>query len=299
MKEKLQFLNQFPLKFLALLTMAIDHIGFMMSDSFPAGSPWLVVAKVFRIIGRIAFPLFIFMLAEGLHKTHNRLNYILRLALFWAGISVAEVIIMALMPNIYLDAQAFTDLIMFALVIYFIEHPKKPMRILAILPFGYILLSFFATFSEAYAINNNEIAVWTEFFPTFMRCGYSLYGFLMFLGIYYAPKFIEWFVKASTKGTDVDMSEWTSGPKYQGMVNAIANTSIVVWSLIFWAIVKTTGVEGRMYLGGLQSYCVIACLFIACYNGKRGWDRKWFRYFEYFFYPMHMVLIYGIFYLFF
>lgn len=301
MKEKMQVLNQLPLKIIALLTMTIDHIGFMMRafGAFPAGSQALIVSDIFRMVGRIAFPLFIFMLAEGLHKSHDRLNYLLRLSIFWAGIAIAELIISAAMPNIYFDAQAFTDLIMFALVIYLIEHPKKPLRFLAILPFAYIILSFVAGLSEAYAYSAGQISVWSSYFPTFMRCGYSLYGFLMFLGIYYAPVLVKKVTSHFMKGTDIDLSEWTEGPKYQGLINSIANSSIIIVTLIFWLLQKITGLNAFLYLGTIQSYCVIACLFITFYNGKRGWDRKWFRYLQYFYYPLHMVLIYGVFALFF
>lgn len=301
MREKIQVLNQFPLKLLALLTMTLDHVGFFMGEyaSFPAGSPGLMVARIFRIIGRISFPLFIFMLAEGLHKTHDRLNYILRLAILWAGITIAELIISAAMPNLYMDAQAFTDLLMYALTIYLIEHPKKPLRFLSILPFGYIVLSFAATYSEFYALSASQISVWSGYFPMFLRCGYALYGFLMFLGIYYAPKIIKFFVNQSTKGTDIDLSEWTDGPKYQGLINAIANSSIIIVTLVFWALQKATGVDGFLVVGTIQSYCIIACLFIACYNGKRGYNKKWFNIFQYIYYPLHMVLLFGVFALFF
>jgi len=301
MREKIQLLDQLPLKVIALLTMTLDHVGFMMLayGAFPAGSAAYNVAFIFRIIGRISFPLFIFMLAEGLHKTHDRLNYILRLAIFWAGIAVAETIISAAMPSISFDAQAFTDLIMYALVIYLVEHPKKPLRFLAVLPLAYIVLSFAATLSEAYAASVYQTSVWSAYFPHFMRCGYSLYGFLIFLGMYYAPKFIKFFANQSTKGTDIDLSEWTSGPKYQGLVNTIANSSIIIVTLLFWALEKVTELNAFLYIGTIQSYCIIACLFIACYNGKRGWDRKWFRYFQYLYYPVHMVLIYAVFALFF
>ena len=83
MKEKFQFLQQFPLKLLAIVFMTLDHVGAMMTNEiyFALGSSPYTVGFVFRCIGRLAFPLFIFFLAEGLNKTHDRLNYVLRLAL--------------------------------------------------------------------------------------------------------------------------------------------------------------------------------------------------------------------------
>lgn len=63
----IRFLNGTAIKLLAALFMTIDHIGFMF---FPRLS-------IFRIIGRISFPLFAYMLAEGCHYTKNRANHFL------------------------------------------------------------------------------------------------------------------------------------------------------------------------------------------------------------------------------
>ena len=55
------------LKILAAVTMLIDHIGMML---FPA-------ATILRIIGRLSFPIFSFMIAEGCAHTKNKLRYFL------------------------------------------------------------------------------------------------------------------------------------------------------------------------------------------------------------------------------
>ena len=60
------------LKLLALLTMLIDHIGYMF---FPN-------EVLFRIIGRLAFPIFAYQIAMGYSKTSNLKRYTARLALF-------------------------------------------------------------------------------------------------------------------------------------------------------------------------------------------------------------------------
>ncbi len=66
------------LKIAAMFTMLCDHIGFILVpvNRFPE------IYYTLRIIGRIAFPLFCFMLVEGFIHTHSRKNYIIRLALF-------------------------------------------------------------------------------------------------------------------------------------------------------------------------------------------------------------------------
>ena len=58
------------LKLIALVTMTVDHIGMLLL-------PRLIIL---RIIGRIAMPLYAYMIAEGCRYTHDRRRYFLRLA---------------------------------------------------------------------------------------------------------------------------------------------------------------------------------------------------------------------------
>lgn len=64
-------LSQESLKLIACITMLIDHIGAIFVPTWP----------FFRIIGRISFPIFCFLLVEGFHHTKNARKYGLRLLL--------------------------------------------------------------------------------------------------------------------------------------------------------------------------------------------------------------------------
>lgn len=66
------------LKIAAMLSMLCDHIAFVLVPADRFTNCYYIM----RIIGRIAFPLFCFMLVEGFIYTHSRKNYIIRLALF-------------------------------------------------------------------------------------------------------------------------------------------------------------------------------------------------------------------------
>ena len=68
------------LKLIACLTMLIYHTAAVFL-------PW-EQALPLRIVGRLAFPIFCFLLAEGAHYTHNPLKYASRLAI---GMVLAEV----------------------------------------------------------------------------------------------------------------------------------------------------------------------------------------------------------------
>jgi len=58
------------LKWIAAVSMVIDHTGFLF---FPN-------AALFRIIGRLAFPIFCFMIAEGCRYTKSKCRYLLTIA---------------------------------------------------------------------------------------------------------------------------------------------------------------------------------------------------------------------------
>ena len=67
-------MSAFLLKLIALLTMMIDHIGVVYQPLFDV--------SLYRYIGRIAFPIFVFFVAEGCRRTSNIEKYVLRLGAF-------------------------------------------------------------------------------------------------------------------------------------------------------------------------------------------------------------------------
>ena len=82
-----QGLSGTALKLIACVTMLIDHIGascieatYGVADQTPPQI--LQVDLVLRLIGRLAFPIFCFLLVEGFIHTHDVKKYIERLFLF-------------------------------------------------------------------------------------------------------------------------------------------------------------------------------------------------------------------------
>ncbi len=65
MSDRFPQLSGNTLKLIAAAAMLTDHVGLMF---FPAN-------PVFRIIGRLAFPIFAFMIAEGCRYTRSKLRY--------------------------------------------------------------------------------------------------------------------------------------------------------------------------------------------------------------------------------
>ena len=84
MRKKI--LPQEVLKLMACATMLLDHFGAVIVPNLPISN----MAQVYyacRILGRLAFPIYCFLLAEGMRHTRSPLRYLLRLGL---GILLAE-----------------------------------------------------------------------------------------------------------------------------------------------------------------------------------------------------------------
>lgn len=81
-------MNRTVLKIIACISMLIDHIGYLLFPNI----------LVFRMIGRIAMPIFSFFIAEGCRRTSNKFRYFLRV--FLLGL---------LCQTVYIAQEIFTS----------------------------------------------------------------------------------------------------------------------------------------------------------------------------------------------
>ncbi len=104
------------LKILAVIFMTIDHVGLHLFPGMP----------IFRIIGRLAFPIFAFTFAEGCRYTKNRTRHFFVLLLFailcQAGYTYA-------MNSLY--QNILVTLALSALAIYTLDFAKKTRNFLS------------------------------------------------------------------------------------------------------------------------------------------------------------------------
>jgi len=83
-------MNSTQLKIFAMITMLLDHIGTVFYPQI----------MIFKIIGRLAFPIFCYFIAEGYIKTRNRKKYALRLLI---------IALISQLPFITVFRQAFGE----------------------------------------------------------------------------------------------------------------------------------------------------------------------------------------------
>ena len=89
MRNEFFTMTSYRLKIIAVVAMTIDHAAKIIGQSgmmaifpnMPLSTAYLIV-NLMEAIGRMAFPLFAFMIAEGTFKTRSMPKYIGRLALF-------------------------------------------------------------------------------------------------------------------------------------------------------------------------------------------------------------------------
>ena len=80
--KKIQVMSGAKLKYIAFASMFIDHVNKAILYPNINGRTSLVISDLFDIIGRIAFPIFMFLLVEGYFKTKNRWKYLGYLVVF-------------------------------------------------------------------------------------------------------------------------------------------------------------------------------------------------------------------------
>lgn len=206
-------LTTFQLKCIAIISMVVDHTGAVL---FPG-------SLLFRYIGRIAFPIFCFLLVEGFLHTRDIHRYMARLLIF-----------------------AFVS----------------------------------------------EIPYDLAFRGTFLEFGHQNVFFTLFLGVvlmYVLQKAAEWPVKA----IEVLLVMWLA----EVLKTDYGSQGILLIAAFFllhdrlWMKLATGTAWCFIWNGAVQKYGALAMVPIALYNGERGRNMK---YFFYAFYPLHLLLLYGI-----
>lgn len=222
-KEKLRVgLTGNQLKILAMIAMTCDHVGLQL----------LPRVVVLRVIGRLALPIYAYMIAEGCRHTRDRKRYLLRLAGLGLG---CQMVYFVAMGSLY---QCI--LVTFSLSV------------------GLIWLT------EAVRQDSRDTGNWWRLLGgvagTFFLCEIL-------------PQWLP--------GTDFAIDYDFVGVLLPVLIYLGGNAGLVVGLVLL-----------SLAYGGVQWACLGALPLLLCYNGTRG-RAKLGRLF-YWYYPAHLVLIYGI-----
>jgi len=286
MKKEYLFINGFVLKIIAFVLMTLDHIGIFL---MPMGGDAYIVGEIFRLFGRFAFPLFVLMLVEGVRHTHSYAKYALRLGIVASVVLLAQVIIYYYIDNSVDSAYSpLLDLLCYGTFLYLLNRKDK-FSYLAIIPFVLVAGSFAVGIYEG--VTSNSV----KWFPVFLRSGYNIFGLIMAVMMYYSYPLLKKFFESY----HMDLEGYEESGTFRFSLNVCFSFAIITAVLIIYLIAKIPGCDLFMVNTGLTSetWALASILIILFYSGKRGYNAKWFQYASYLYFPLHLVIIYFVFYL--
>lgn len=275
-KEK-RGLSSLVLKIIACLLMTLDHIALLFVQRGEGEISTLYY--VLRAIGKISFPIFVFLAVEGFYKSKNVKNYILRLATFALGMDAVGYIIGAIcsinVADNLLIGNAFTDILMGVLMMYFLNK-KGIISILAILPIAFEFLS---------GINVSSS------YGTLFKSDWGSFSIILFLLIFVAKILADKYVDKMDKDIE-DASSYVQSDKLK-YFKLFASIAIFLTVAIYYLLFRTTTLTFLLPndFVPLGTYCVLSVIFIAFYSGRRGFKSTKIQYAFYIYYPLHVSIL--------
>lgn len=150
------------LKIIAMVSMLVDHVGV----AFFPGVAWL------RIVGRLAFPIFAYMIAEGCRYTKNRRDYLLKIAVLAFGCQAVYAVAMGDFYQGVLVTFSFSVAIVFALD-HFLQKKTVP--------------AFAAVISVVAGVLFAVLTLPRLLTPLGYGVDYGIWGVALPVAVYYAP----------------------------------------------------------------------------------------------------------------
>jgi len=265
-----QGLNATQLKVIALVTMLIDHIGAIIfpqliehADSLQTFIVLEGIMVILRLIGRLSFPIFAFLIVNGFYHTKNRKNYLVRLSLFAI---LSEPFFDFASKGVWLELthqNVFFTLALGLLAIWGYDNIHKEEK------FNFI--------AGLYVFTIGLIA-------SNLRTDYNFYGILMIFVMYL---FFEHKARLNWVVMILNFLFWGGNLGMWPYIPSIIHD--------MYGLSMTNGagitIQVLVYLEYIaQLFCVLALWPISKYNGQKG-TRELNKYFFYSFYPIHLLLL--------
>ena len=301
-------LTSFAIKVIAIVTMFIDHCGAVFVErkmslisltvpdfrTDPTYVKLEIIDGIMRSIGRIAFPLFIFLLIQGFMHTRNRLKYAIRLGLFAL---ISEVPFDMAFKNTYFTMSyqnVFFTLFLGFLFMCVADFIYKKHIAPWLGYVGIILSSATVGFFSVMVVNN----IGYSFFNTIPFSDFSTFiGMAVFAAITVVVEIIvcrkKPFEELSRLAlTLTALMIFMLGASFLATdYNAGGVLAIAVAYACRQSKIKTiigTVITLALTCGFIEAVAIVDYFIIAKYNGERG---KSMKYFFYVFYPCHLLII--------
>ena len=292
--SKILKFSSFILKLIAIFSMTVDHLGVIVKSFYPDLDVFYTVC---RYIGRLALPLFCFMILEGVIHTKDIKKYLLRLGVmtlvisailcacqYWTALGLQD---LAFQGNI------FMDLLLGAVMVYFLsQKDNKWLKLIALIPITISILSFVAKGIETSSYYTVEV----YWYPKFLRLQYDWLSVIMILGFYAATFFADTYFEYQSQYSGLQLDQVKGTSTYRLAVNLVCCGVVMALNIIYY-LFKYFAPSIVFWAPNIQIAGMAAGLLLIFYNGKRGYNGKWFQYGSYLYYPLHILLLYGIIYL--
>ena len=278
-------ISNFILKIIALIFMTIDHVGVFLPSS--------PLQFTFRVLGKIALPIFIYTTLEGCKKTKDIKKYMLRLGVMsifmYIAIVIAQLVLYFNNGYLLVFQNIFFTLLNLVFIYYlFFVNKNKNKRRMVILPILIFIGSYIFFLLRINGISEFISSIFVDGLTTMYALEAPIMFVVALLGIY----IYEEIVRKRLNNDETLVNEFLCSKKAQLSRNIIMCLSIALVSLIMYSftyenIPSFTFGNTCVY----NTYFIICFPFILLYNGKRGFNNKIVNGAFYLYYPLHIGII--------
>lgn len=285
------FLDGFWLKIIAIISMTLDHLGYSLEIFYGEISTVATIANIFRQIGRLALPIFCFLIVEGVIHTKSFKKYIFNLSIIGVAVLIAQIVMEYGLKISINQGNIFLDLILGAIAVKCLMDKRIWIKLIALLPVGFGILSFaFYGFEQV----GNPIF---HYFPYFLRAQYYWYSIGLIILFYLSYVISKWLFNNTSSITGLDYEMVKDGKLYRFVTNSISALFVVVLTILLYVSSFFLESDFIFWDIGLQNFALISGALLLFYNGKRGYNNNVFKYGCYLYYPLHILIVYGLVYL--
>ena len=214
-------------------------------------------------------------------------KYIIRLTIPLVIILVFQIIMQYGFKTPYNYGNIYIDLILGALAVKALMDKRFYIKLLSLIPLLLGILSFFF-----YALGDYAFA---EYYPYYLRMQYWWYSIALIILFYLSYPLS----KKVMNMMSLDASLYNGSNIERMIVNTLSVCFLMLVTIFQWIIGYILTINESpftiFYDYGLQTYALFSGALILLYSGLRGYNAKWFKYFSYAYYPIHIIVIYGLF----